>query len=238
MQIYQKKDGCVGIEWEKVYICMRETLKARRMNNHKTYLAFNVDAVRDSKKENLHTLNLLGDWQRRFPNRFNFLNTDYINFIATHDDLVETTVKSDFFARMEKADNLMLVVTKDTDADNVWLNWQISRAVNRFRLPVVVVYADYEKLDDSSIKDYWPYLQGRDRSYRRHPEGILGPHPTEDTQVHRTQQRTHVLYPPDRNKGGEGSGLLQRPLADLSLRQYHDILNGDPPPSPSLYGGE
>ena len=29
------------------------------MNNHKTYLAFNVDAVRDSKKENRHTLNLL-----------------------------------------------------------------------------------------------------------------------------------------------------------------------------------
>ena len=149
-----------------MYICMRLNLKNKTlMNNHKTYLAFNVDAVRDSKKENLHTLNLLGDWQKRYPNRFNFVNIDYINFIATHDDLVETTVKSDFFARMEKADNLMLVVTKETDADNVWLNWQISRAVNRYHLPVIVAFKGESVVTDDTLKEYWDHIPQKIKKY-------------------------------------------------------------------------
>lgn len=136
------------------------------MNSNKTYLAFNVDAVRDSRKSNLHTLNLLGDWQRRFPNRFNFLNMESINFIAGHDDLVETTVKSQFFALMEKADNLMLVVAKDAiDPDNAWLNWQISRAVNRYHLPVIVAFKGETAVTEDTLKDYWNYLPQKIRKY-------------------------------------------------------------------------
>ncbi len=135
------------------------------MNNHKTYLAFNVDAVRDSRKENLHTLNLLADWQKRYPNRFNFINVDTINFMAQHDDLVESTMKTQFFRQMEQADNLMLVVAKDTQADNAWLNWQISRAVNRYHLPVIVAFKGVEVVTDSTLKEYWEQLPLKVRKY-------------------------------------------------------------------------
>lgn len=135
------------------------------MNSNKTYLAFNVDAVRDSRKDNLHTLNLLGDWQRRYPNRYNFVNIPYINFIATHDDLVETTVKTDFFAQMAQADNVMLVVTKETDADNAWLNWQISRAVNRYHLPVIVAFKGVDVVTDDTLKEYWDHIPQKIRKY-------------------------------------------------------------------------
>ncbi len=135
------------------------------MNNHKTYLAFNVDAVRDSHKENLHTLNLLADWQKRYPNRFTFLNVESINFVAQHDDLVETTVKTDFFRLMEQADNVMLVVTKDTDADNAWLNWQISRAVNRYHLPVIVAFKGETAITDDTLREYWDHIPQKIRKY-------------------------------------------------------------------------
>lgn len=135
------------------------------MNNHRTYLAFNVDAVRDSHKENLHTLNLLGDWQKRFPNRLSFINVDSINFMAHHDDLVETSVKTHFFRLMEQADNLMLVVSKDTDGDNAWLNWQISRAVNRYHLPVVVAFKGETVVTDDTLREYWEHLPQKIRKY-------------------------------------------------------------------------
>ena len=135
------------------------------MNCNKTYLAFNVDAVRDSKKENLHTLNLLGDWQKRYPNRFGFVNIEHINFIANHDDLVETTVKTQFFAQMEKADNIMIVVTKETEADNAWLNWQISRAVNRYHLPVIVAFKGETTVTDETLKEYWDNLPQKIKKY-------------------------------------------------------------------------
>lgn len=135
------------------------------MNNHKTYLAFNVDAVRDCQKENLHTLNLLGDWQKRYPNRFSFINVNTINFMATHDDLVETSMKTHFFRQMDQADNLMLVVTKDTDGDNPWLNWQISRAVNRYHLPVIVAFKGLDVVTDETLKEYWNHLPQKVRKY-------------------------------------------------------------------------
>ena len=135
------------------------------MNNNKTYLAYNVDAVRNSKLENLHTLTQLGDWQKRYPNRYNFLNIEHIRFVAEHDDLVETTMKSQIFALLEKADNLMLVVTKETDGDNPWLNWQISRAVNRYHLPVIVAIKGVTAVTDETLKEYWNHLPQKIRKY-------------------------------------------------------------------------
>ncbi len=135
------------------------------MNNHKTYLAFNVDAVRDSNKENRHTHNMLADWEKRYPNRFHFLNVDSVNFVAEHDDLVEATMKTQFFSYMEQADNLMLVVTKQTEPDNAWLNWMISRAVNRYHLPVIVAFKDESEVTEDTLREYWNVLPAKIRKY-------------------------------------------------------------------------
>ena len=45
------------------------------------------------------------------------------------------------------------------------LNWQISRAVNRFRLPVIVAYVGQEKVNDDTIKTEWNHLPNKIRKY-------------------------------------------------------------------------
>ena len=107
------------------------------MNPNKTYIAFDADGVRDAENSNLRTFNMMAEWQKRYPNRYNFINIDSINFSSQHDDTVEDTRKQAFFRLLDGADNLLVVITRHTNPDSKWLNWQISRAVNRYHLPVL-----------------------------------------------------------------------------------------------------
>ena len=45
------------------------------------------------------------------------------------------------------------------------LNWQISRAVNRYRLPVIVCYVGLEQVNEKTIRNFWAWLPNKIRKY-------------------------------------------------------------------------
>ena len=135
------------------------------MNTHKTYIAFDATGVVDHVNSNLHTFHQLEEWQRSNPNRFHFLNTTEINFSSEHDDLVDSTIKRHFLDIMEEADNLVVMASPVMNVESPILNWQISRAVNRFRLPVIVCYVGLENVDEKTIRNYWAWLPNKIRKY-------------------------------------------------------------------------
>ena len=135
------------------------------MNTHKTYVAFDANGVLDHENSNLRTFQQLHAWQRMYPNRFHFLNMDEINFSSEHDDLVDSTVKSCFLGIMAKADNLLVLVSPVTNVESPILNWQISKAVNRFHLPVIIAYVGKEHLTDTAVEDNWHRLPNKIRKY-------------------------------------------------------------------------
>ena len=118
------------------------------MKTKSTYIAFDADAVHDEVNSNLHTFRKLAEWQRNFPSRFNFVNMHEIEFSALHDDLLETTTKSRFLKLMAEADNMLVIASPVLNTESHILNWQISRCVNRFHLPVIIAYAGLEELDE------------------------------------------------------------------------------------------
>lgn len=135
------------------------------MNMNKTYVAFDAQGVLDHEHSNLHFFQQMQEWQRQFPQRYNFLNMQDIDFSSMHDDLVDSTFKVRCLKLMESADNLLVLASDLMNVESATLNWQISRAVNRFHLPVVVAYVGYDKLTDASIKDNWPHLPNKVRKY-------------------------------------------------------------------------
>ncbi len=135
------------------------------MNVNKTYIAFDSAGVLDHEHSNLYIFRQLAEWQKRFPNRFNFINLDAIEFSSTHDNMVDTTVKTNFLNIMKEADNMMVVVSKLTNVDSPMLNWQISRCVNRFRLPVIIAYAGLDRLEPDAVKTYWDRLPQKFKKY-------------------------------------------------------------------------
>lgn len=135
------------------------------MNTNKTYIAFDTNAVLDHVNSNLHLFHRLADWQKRYPTRFQFINLDSIEFSSLHGDLVDTTVKTNFLKIMSRADNLLIVISKHTDVNSPMLNWQISRCVNRYKLPVIIAYDGLSALGPDAVQTYWSRLPQKIKKY-------------------------------------------------------------------------
>lgn len=135
------------------------------MNKHKTYVAYDAVGVFDHEHSNLKTFQQIHSWQKMYPGRFSFLNIEEIYFSSEHDDFVDSTLKTKLLALMEKADNLLVIASPFTNVESPILNWQISKAVNRFRLPVIIAYVGKEQLSDTSVKDNWGILPNKIRKY-------------------------------------------------------------------------
>lgn len=131
----------------------------------KTYLAYDATGVIDHVNSNLHSFHTMHEWQRSNPERFHFLNMEEIDFSSMHDDMVDTTVKRQLTDAMAKADNLLVLASPVINVDSEILNWQISRGVNRFHLPVIVAYVGLERVDDDTIQTYWTWLPQKIRKY-------------------------------------------------------------------------
>ena len=135
------------------------------MNGNKTYVAFDSSGVIDHVNSNLSVFLQLKEWERQNPDRFHFVNMEEIEFSSEHDDLIDSTLKNRFLKLMEKADNLLVISSKMTAVEAPMLNWQISRAVNRFRLPVIVAYVGLDRVGDDTIKEEWSHLPNKIRKY-------------------------------------------------------------------------
>ncbi len=135
------------------------------MNTNKTYVAYDAVGVTNHEHSNLHIFQQLQRWQLDYPNRFRFLNMQEINFSSMHDDMVDSTVKQRLLWQMERADNLLVLASKLMNVESPILNWQISKAVNRFRLPVIVAYVGYTQLDETDIKEFWQHIPVKIRKY-------------------------------------------------------------------------
>ena len=135
------------------------------MNSNKTYVAFDTVGVADHVNSNLSSFRQIREWERQNPDRFYFLNMEEIEFLSEHEDWVDSTLKNRFLHLMESADNLLVLSSSRMNVESPMLNWQISRAVNRFRLPVIVAYVGLDRVDDNTIKKEWDHLPNKIRKY-------------------------------------------------------------------------
>ena len=135
------------------------------MNTHKTYVAYDATGVLDHINSNLHTFQQMQEWQKLQPQRFRFQNMAEINFSSEHDDLVDSTVKTSLLRLMVDADNLLVVSSPLVNTESPILNWQISKAVNRFHLPVIVAYVGLDQLPEDFEKRLWHQIPNKIRKY-------------------------------------------------------------------------
>ena len=135
------------------------------MNTHSTYIAFDAYGAIDPVNSNLYYFRQMEVWQRDYPQRFHLLNTQEIDFSSTYNDMVDSTLKTLLIAKMQKADNVLVMASPVMNVDSIILNWQISRAVNRFHLPVIVCYAGLDAVDEDTIMQYWTWLPAKVKKY-------------------------------------------------------------------------
>lgn len=132
---------------------------------HKTFLAYDLVGVKNKEHSNYHTFRQLYEWQKMYPDRFDFLDLQNVFYSSDNEDMVDTTVKSNLLRIMEDADNLVVVASSVVDVDSPMLNWMISRCVNRFHLPVIVCYAGLDRLNEGDIEAHWSWVPQKIKKY-------------------------------------------------------------------------
>ncbi len=135
------------------------------MDSKGTYIAYDSTGVVDSVNSNQHTLRQLAEWQRNDPTRFNFVNMYGINFAIRQEERLDSTMKSYMLREMTLADNMLVIASPVTDTESHMLNWQISRGVNRFHLPVVIAYTGLDAVSEKTIEQYWVWLPRKIKKY-------------------------------------------------------------------------
>ena len=124
----------------------------------KTYIAFDAQGISQSGNRDMRNYAHVMTWQKSYPTRFDFVNLYDIQFNSQHKELVESTVRPFLAKKMEQAENLMLLVSHDTDVNSPILNWQIQQAVNRHHLPVIVAYEGEKSITEDTIRNHEDWL--------------------------------------------------------------------------------
>ncbi len=131
-----------------------------------TYIAYDATGICDAVNSNQHTYKQMREWERLFPGRFSFVNMDDVEFSVQHPEgLSEMTVKRHMEQQMAKADNMLVVASPVLNTESEILNWQISRGVNHFHLPIIVAYAGLELMTEDTIEKYWTWLPAKFKKY-------------------------------------------------------------------------
>lgn len=135
------------------------------MNSNKTYIAFGTIGQADAVCGKMEPFHLIEHWNGMHPGHMHFLNFQDLASPFTHEDLFGLTQKRRMIDTMADADNLLVPVSPLLDADDPILNWQISQAVNGFRLPVVIAYAGLQKIEEEDIRKHLGWLPAKIRKY-------------------------------------------------------------------------
>jgi len=129
-----------------------------------TYVAFNGCNTTDPTQSDIRYYRILEAWHENPKMEFAFINSHEKTY-AVKDSSTEETLKRRLKDRLEDSKNLLLICTENTSDNRGMLPWEIDQAINVYKLPIIVAYADTILSPDTLIikdsgayKGYWPEI--------------------------------------------------------------------------------
>ncbi|MNW46834.1 hypothetical protein D3C74_241470 [compost metagenome] len=118
-----------------------------------TYVAFDGNGSTNPTEGDLKYYGLLRSWNKSSKNNLTFSDSHLKTYQVKDSSLIET-LKSRLLERMKNSKNMLLVITKDTNWNRGMLNFEIEKAVDYYKLPLIVSYTGYDYiLNPSALKD-------------------------------------------------------------------------------------
>lgn len=118
------------------------------INTAKTYVAFDGQGVLSHQYNKAYAAYMA---LKQGENTLRFITDHDISFEDITDILSEV-LKRRLETRMKQADNVLVIVSEDSDINNPLLNWEIETAIHVYHLPVIVAYIDAPALSNSTIQ--------------------------------------------------------------------------------------
>lgn len=121
-----------------------------------TYVAFSWNKTRDPTKSDIKYFNTLKMWDSVKSKDFSFINSHEKTYQVRDTSTTETLMKV-LSERLNNSKQFFLIITDISRYNTGMLNWEIDRAINHYKLPIIVVYPGYSSiLNPNRYSDLWP----------------------------------------------------------------------------------
>ena len=126
------------------------------MNRTGTYVAFDGQGTTDQTESDIHFYNLLKAWDRLGSIDFKFVNSHEKTY-QVRDSSSKTTLLNRLESRLSASKNFLLIISDKTNYDRGILNWEIEKAVDYYKLPIIVAYTGFSMINEPEKLYYmWP----------------------------------------------------------------------------------
>lgn len=121
-----------------------------------TYVAFDGNDTTDPTKSDIKYYELLRVWNKNKNYAFTFSDSHKKTYQVRDSSSVET-LQNRLLERMRLSKNMIVIVSEDTAWDRGMLNFEIEKAVDYYKLPLIIAYVGYEYiLAPRKLSELWP----------------------------------------------------------------------------------
>ena len=124
-----------------------------------TYVAFHANGTNIPGESDITYYNLMKAWTAKTDDEFTMTNS-HQKAAAVRDTSLRETLRCSLLERLRNSKNMVLVVGPTTRFDTDWVPFEITQAVDRYEIPLIVTYtADIYNgpiRNPSALSAYWP----------------------------------------------------------------------------------
>lgn len=121
-----------------------------------TYVAFDGNDTTNPTKGDMKYYGLLQIWNKSKNFTLNFSDSHKKTY-QVRDGSLPLTLQTRLLERMRGSKNMLLIISDDTSWNRGMLNFEIEKAVDYYKLPIIIAYTGYEfVLNPYSFENKWP----------------------------------------------------------------------------------
>lgn len=121
-----------------------------------TYVAFDGNGSTDPTKGNMKYYALLQAWNKDKKYEIKFSDSHKKTYQVL-DSSSRKTLENRLMERMRNSKNMLLIISDNTNWDRGMLNFEIDKAVNFYKIPIIVAYTgENHVLNPKELSYKWP----------------------------------------------------------------------------------
>lgn len=121
-----------------------------------TYVAFHAQGTNQPGKSDIDYYNLMKAWSAKTDDDFTMINS-HEKASAVRDSSKRSTLRASLLERLRNSKNMVLIVGETTKLDTDWVPFEIEKAVDTYRIPIIAAYTDYcPILEPKMFFPLWP----------------------------------------------------------------------------------
>lgn len=123
-----------------------------------TYIAFHADGTNiPGGNSDIDYYNLMKAWPEKGDDDFTMINS-HEKASAVRDTSKRETLRASLMERLRNSKNMVLILGETTRLDTDWVPFEIAKAVDVYKLPIIVAYTKWSGpiRNPGALSGYWP----------------------------------------------------------------------------------